>query len=84
MSSISRLLIINAQKLEYDDKEQVRVLLAVADVTEARASEKLKDKIPKMARFFRETVQRDVRKSRTYWSIPTKSSVGREREDVKE
>jgi PAS domain-containing protein len=33
-----RLLVINAHKLDYDDKEQVRVLLVVADVTEARAS----------------------------------------------
>jgi PAS domain-containing protein len=40
-----RLLVLNAHKLDYDDKEQVRVLLAVADVTEARASEKLKDNL---------------------------------------
>ena len=31
---------MNAHKLDYDDKEQIRVLLAVADVTEARASRK--------------------------------------------
>ena len=38
-----RLLVLNAHKLDYEDKEQVRLLLAVSDVTEARASEKLKD-----------------------------------------
>src|SRR6478609_8200318 len=31
-----RLLVVNAHKLDYDDKEQVRVLLAIADVTAAR------------------------------------------------
>jgi two-component sensor histidine kinase len=38
-----RHLIVNAHKLDYDNKAQVRLLVAVADVTEARASEKLKD-----------------------------------------
>jgi two-component sensor histidine kinase len=38
-----RHLVLNAHLLDYDDKAQVRLLLAVADVTDARASEKLKD-----------------------------------------
>ncbi len=38
-----RHLVLNANLLTYDDKEHARVLLAVAAVTEARASEKLKD-----------------------------------------
>jgi hypothetical protein len=38
-----RRLILNAQKLDYGDMEQVRLLLTISDVTEARISEKLKD-----------------------------------------
>jgi two-component system, sensor histidine kinase PdtaS len=38
-----RRLVLNAQKLEYGDAEQVRLLLTISDVTEARVSEKLKD-----------------------------------------
>ncbi|NIJ34058.1 sensor histidine kinase [Sphingomonas oligoaromativorans] len=39
----SRRLVLNAQKLDYGDTEQVRLLLTISDVTEARISEKLKD-----------------------------------------
>ena len=38
-----RHLVLNAHRLDYEDKSRVRLLLAVADVTEARANEKLKD-----------------------------------------
>jgi two-component sensor histidine kinase len=38
-----RHLVLNASLLSYNDKDHVRILLAIADVTEARASEKLKD-----------------------------------------
>src|SRR3546814_3623809 len=38
-----RRLVLNAQKLDYGDTEQVRLLLTISDVTEARISEKLKD-----------------------------------------
>ncbi|MEV5035102.1 sensor histidine kinase, partial [Sphingobium sp. LMC3-1-1.1] len=38
-----RRLMLNAQKLDYGDTEQVRLLLTISDVTEARISEKLKD-----------------------------------------
>jgi two-component sensor histidine kinase len=39
----SRRLVLSAQKLEYGEPEQVRLLLTISDVTEARLSEKLKD-----------------------------------------
>jgi two-component sensor histidine kinase len=38
-----RRLVLNARKLDYGDTEQVRLLLTISDVTEARISEKLKD-----------------------------------------
>lgn len=38
-----RHLVVNAHKLDYDDKEHVRLLLGIADVTEIRANERLKD-----------------------------------------
>lgn len=39
----TRRLVLNAQKLDYGIAEQVRLLLTISDVTEARISEKLKD-----------------------------------------
>ena len=39
----SRRLVLNAQKLDYDTAEGVRLLLTVSDVTDARAAEKAKD-----------------------------------------
>lgn len=38
-----RRLVLNAQKLYYGDTQQVRLLLTLSDVTEARISDKLKD-----------------------------------------
>jgi two-component sensor histidine kinase len=38
-----RRLVLNAHKLMYDDPDNVRILLSVADVTAARLAEKLKD-----------------------------------------
>jgi len=38
-----RHLVLSAHRLDYEDKVRVRLLLAVADVTDARASQKLKD-----------------------------------------
>jgi two-component sensor histidine kinase len=58
-----RLLVLNAHKLEYDDKEQVRVLLAVADVTDARASEKLKDDLLREKAILLQEVQHRVANS---------------------
>jgi two-component system, sensor histidine kinase PdtaS len=42
-----RLLVLNAHKLDYKDKSKVRLLLAVSDITDARAAEKLKDDLLK-------------------------------------
>lgn len=39
----SRSLVVNARKLDYFDADNIRLVVSVADVTEARASEKLKD-----------------------------------------
>jgi two-component sensor histidine kinase len=39
----SRRLVLNARKLDYGDADGVRLMLTVADVTDARAGEKLKD-----------------------------------------
>jgi len=39
----TRRLVLNAQKLDYDDIGHVRILLSVADVTDARIAAKLKD-----------------------------------------
>lgn len=39
----TRCLVLNARKLDYADAEHARLSLAVADVTDARVSEKLKD-----------------------------------------
>jgi len=39
----SRRLVLNAQKLDYGDGSQVRLLLSIADITDARLAEKLKD-----------------------------------------
>ena len=58
-----RLLIINARKLEYDDKEQTRVLMAVVDVTQARASEKLKDNLLREKAILLQEVQHRVANS---------------------
>jgi two-component sensor histidine kinase/sulfur relay (sulfurtransferase) DsrC/TusE family protein len=38
-----RRLVLNAQKLDYGDADGVRLLLTIADVTDARVAEKLKD-----------------------------------------
>jgi len=58
-----RLLVMNAHKLDYDDKERIRVLLAVADVTEARASEKLKDNLLREKAILLQEVQHRVANS---------------------
>jgi len=41
----TRRLVLNAQKLDYGDEGNVRLLLAVSDVTDARVAEKLKDEL---------------------------------------
>jgi PAS domain-containing protein len=39
----SRRLVLNAHKLDYGEGEEVRLLLAIADVTDARIAEKMND-----------------------------------------
>jgi two-component sensor histidine kinase len=58
-----RLLVMNAHKLVYDDKERIRVILAVADVTEARASEKRKDNLLRERAILLQEVQHRVANS---------------------
>jgi two-component sensor histidine kinase len=58
-----RLLVMNAHKLDYDDKERIRVLLAVADVTEARDREKLKDNLLREKAILLQEVQHRVANS---------------------
>lgn len=41
----SRRLVINAQKLEYSNESNIRLLLTIIDVTDARIAEKLKDNL---------------------------------------
>ena len=40
---MSRCLVVNARKLDYFDADNIRLVMAVADVTDARISENLKD-----------------------------------------
>jgi len=40
---VSRRLVVNARKLDYFDADNIRLVVSVADVTDARISEKLKD-----------------------------------------
>jgi PAS domain S-box-containing protein len=42
-----RLLVLNPQKLDYGDKENARVILAISDVTDARSDDKLKNALLK-------------------------------------
>ncbi|HEU0094960.1 MAG TPA: sensor histidine kinase [Rhizomicrobium sp.] len=42
---VTRRLVVNARKLAYDGAEPVRLVLSVADVTDARAAEKLKESL---------------------------------------
>ena len=40
---VSRCVVINARKLDYFDADRVRLVMAAADVTDERITEKLKD-----------------------------------------
>jgi two-component sensor histidine kinase len=57
-----RRLVLNAHKLEYD-QDNVRVLLAVVDVTDARAAEKLKDDLLREKAILLQEVQHRVANS---------------------
>jgi two-component sensor histidine kinase len=41
----TRCLVLNAKKLSYAQEDEVRLILSVADITDARAAEKLKDSL---------------------------------------
>src|SRR6202041_3350913 len=43
----SRRLVLNAKKLDYGNADDIRLLVAVSDITDARAAEKLKDDLLK-------------------------------------
>lgn len=58
-----RLIVINARKLEYADKEQIRVILTLADVTEARTDAKLKDNMLREKAILLQEVQHRVANS---------------------
>lgn len=58
-----RRLRLNAHKLSYDDDSHVRILLSVADITEARAAEKLKDDLLREKAVLLQEVQHRVANS---------------------
>lgn len=58
-----RRLVLNAHKLDYADEDNVRLLLAVADVTDARIAEKLKDDLLREKAILLQEVQHRVANS---------------------
>jgi two-component system, sensor histidine kinase PdtaS len=58
-----RRLVLNVHKLEYGDGEQVRLLLTISDVTDARISEKLKDDLLRDKTILLQEVQHRVANS---------------------
>ncbi len=60
---LARRLVLNAHKLEYGDADQVRLLLTVSDVTEARIAEKLKDDLLREKAILLQEVQHRVANS---------------------
>ena len=58
-----RRLVLNAHKLDYADQDNVRLLLAVADVTEARIAEKLRDDLVREKAILLQEVQHRVANS---------------------
>ncbi len=61
--SKTRHLVLNARKLDYGSPSPVRILLAIADVTKARASEKLKDDLLREKAILLQEVQHRVANS---------------------
>ena len=59
----TRLLVLNAHKLAYDDPERPRLLLSVVDVTEARLAAKLKDDMVREKAILLEELQHRVANS---------------------
>jgi len=58
-----RCLIINAHRLDYGDPSQVRLLVAIADVTEARAQSRLKDDLLREKAILLQEIQHRVANS---------------------
>jgi two-component sensor histidine kinase len=61
--SAPRRLVINAQKLDYGDPEHIRLLLSVADVTDARLAEKQKDDLLREKAILLQEIQHRVANS---------------------
>jgi len=59
----TRTLVVNAHRLEYGEPDQVRILLGVADVTDARAAAKLKDDLLREKAILLQEVQHRVANS---------------------
>lgn len=59
----ARRLVLNAQKLDYDDKVSVCVLLNIMDVTDARASEKLNEELLREKAILMQEIQHRVANS---------------------
>ncbi len=58
-----RLLVLNPQKLEYGDTENVRVLLSVSDVTDARSDDKFRSALVKENALLLQEIQHRVANS---------------------
>jgi two-component sensor histidine kinase len=58
-----RRLVLNAQRLDYDVSSVVRLLLAVADVTDSRAAEKVKDELLREKAMLMQEIQHRVANS---------------------
>ena len=58
-----RNLVVNARRLDYGDADNVRVLLTIADVTDARAAEKLRDDLLREKAVLLQEVQHRVANS---------------------
>lgn len=58
-----RRLVLNAKKLDYGDPQHVRVLLSVADVTDSRLAEKLKDDLLREKAILLQEVQHRIANS---------------------
>ncbi len=59
----NRRLVLNVQRLDYDDTASLRVLLTVSDVTDARLAEKLKDDLLREKAILLQEVQHRVANS---------------------
>ena len=61
--TVPRRLVVNAQKLAYGDADHVRVLLSIADVTEARIAGRLKDDLLREKAILLQEIQHRVANS---------------------